>query len=78
MLVITRRAKARIRYRLTLFTRKYRILSSHILLEGVDREESVLSATIVVIAVMNQENINIMLQLHVGGNDKLDNIGEEF
>lgn len=56
----------------------YRILSVHILLEGVDGKQSVLSAVIIVVTVVDEEEVDVMLQLHVRGNNELDNIGEEL
>ena len=56
--------------------RPNRILSSHVLLEGVDREKRILSTGLVVIAVMCKVEIDVVFQLHTGANHELYHVGE--
>ena len=54
------------------------ILSAHVLLERVHRQQSVLAAALVVVAVVRQVQIYIVLQFHIGGNNELHHVGEEL
>ena len=55
----------------------YRILSLHVLLEGVDGEQRVLTAVVVVVAVVDQICVYVVLQFHAWANNQLHHVREE-
>ena len=54
------------------------VLSTHVLLERVHGEKSVLATALVVVAVVSQVEIYIMLQLHIGSDNELHHVREEL